>query len=209
MPPGQSALVISCDCHRRTGSDPHGVVQRRANSQVASCQVSQLHSDSRHAATKRFTCQLGTKRMKHGLANIARWCKMVQDGARWCKMVQDGARWCKMVQDGARWCKMVQDGARWCKMVQDGARWCKMVQDGARWCKMVQVAKKTHASSISKRPWSARLSTLDTGSLLGAFQRCPGWELLNSSLTCHSHNRLRLICSAKRWKRWGKKEETR
>ena len=75
----------------RTGSNPHGVVQRRANSQVASCQVSQLHSDSRHAATKQFTCQLGTKRMKHELANIARWCKMVQDGARWCKMVQDGA----------------------------------------------------------------------------------------------------------------------
>ena len=69
----------------RTGSNPHGVVQRRANSQVASCQVSQLHSDSRHAATKQFTCQLGTKRMKHELANIARWCKMVQDGARWCK----------------------------------------------------------------------------------------------------------------------------
>ena len=107
MPPGQSALVISCDCHKdwkqstwgcsKTSQLPGGILPGFS-----------LHSDSRHAATKRFTCQLGTKRMKHELANIA-------IGARWCKMVQDGARWCKMVQDGARWCKMVQDGARWCK----------------------------------------------------------------------------------------------
>ena len=35
--------------------------------------------------------------------------------------------------------------------------------------------------------------TLDTGSLLGAFQRCPRSELLHSSLTCRSHNRLQPI----------------
>ena len=52
-------------------------------------------------------------------------------------------------------------------------------------------------------------STLDAESLLGAFQRCPGWELLNSSLTCHSRNQLRLPCYAPHYggNSWGKKKK--
>ena len=36
----------------------------------------------------------------------------------------------KMVQDVARWCKMVQDGEIWWNMVEYGARWCKMMTRG-------------------------------------------------------------------------------